>query len=134
MLRNTFTKEEKLKSRSAINSLFEQGSAELYTYPLKVKYILHVDDQSPLPKIAVMVPKRKFKNAVDRNTLKRRIKEAYRLNNHALKATSVNNKCTLEMMFMYISATEEQYPAINKAVIKLISQLTSKIDNVHTSN
>lgn len=134
MQRNTFTKEEKLKSRSAINSLFEPANAELYTYPIKVRFRLTVQDEGALPKIGFIVPKRKFKNAVDRNTLKRRIREAYRLNNGELKTASINHKCHLEMMVMYISASEEQYPMINKAIIKIISLLISKIEHGHAAN
>ena len=75
---NTFKKSERLCSKKLIKELFNRGSS-FYLYPFKV---LVLENESPNKSHQVLfsVPKRNFKKAVDRNLLKRRIREAYRLN------------------------------------------------------
>jgi ribonuclease P protein component len=72
----TFRKEERLSKRKQIQELFAKGSS-FYLYPFKL--ILLPAPKSALHQILISVPARNFKRAVDRNLLKRRIREAYRL-------------------------------------------------------
>ncbi|MFD2937144.1 ribonuclease P protein component [Spirosoma flavum] len=83
----TFTKSERLCSKKILSELFKKGSASVltfYLFPFRVLYIPQsetpLDSESPLPAIVITVPKRMFKRAVDRNIIRRRVRETYRLN------------------------------------------------------
>jgi len=71
-----FKKTERLSKEKWIQELFEKGSS-FYLFPFKIIYLKH--PESTLPnQILISVPSRQFKKAVDRNLIKRRIREAYR--------------------------------------------------------
>jgi len=75
----TFRKEERLCSRKHLDLLFKNGSSFLL-YPFRISY-LFIDEPASVPaQVVINVPKKRYKRAVDRNLLKRRIREAYRLN------------------------------------------------------
>lgn len=119
-----FSTQEKLKSRKAIAALFDIG-VNAFSYPLKAFY--HVTESSPehsyhLPKIGVSVGKRKFKHAVDRNLIKRRIKEAYRLNKNDF--LEKNQEKNFDILFVYISDTSEEYAQIEKGMIKVLKSIS----------
>jgi ribonuclease P protein component len=79
----SFKKQERLSKEIWIKSLFEEGSS-FYFHPFKVLYLPHPDAGSTTNQVLFSVSKRQFKRAVDRNTIKRRLREAYRLNKSAL--------------------------------------------------
>jgi ribonuclease P protein component len=72
---NRFPKSERLYKKKSIQELFQKGSS-FYLYPFKV-YTLTGD--APASQMLVSVSKRNFKKAVDRNAIKRRVREAFRL-------------------------------------------------------
>lgn len=75
---NTFNKEERLCSRKLLDLLFKNGSSFLL-YPYRVSY-LFVPERHQFPvQVVVNVAKKRYKRAVDRNLIKRRSREAYRL-------------------------------------------------------
>ncbi|HNR74350.1 MAG TPA: ribonuclease P protein component [Cyclobacteriaceae bacterium] len=71
-----FKKNERLSKEKWIQELFEKGSS-FYLSPFKIIYLKHPDSTLP-NQILISVPSRQFKKAVDRNLIKRRIREAYR--------------------------------------------------------
>jgi ribonuclease P protein component len=75
----TFKKEERLNKEKWIKELFEKGSSFIL-YPFRVIFLPHPDPDYPVHQVLITVSARNFKKAVDRNTIKRRIREAYRLN------------------------------------------------------
>ena len=77
-MRFTFGKQEKLKSRKLIGKLFEEGKS-VKKFPIRLVY-LQSEHTSDFPiQAGFPVPKRNFKKAVDRNRIKRLLREAYRL-------------------------------------------------------
>ncbi|MGI9569386.1 MAG: ribonuclease P protein component, partial [Desulfobulbia bacterium] len=99
-MQNTFGKEEKLKSKKVIERLFEEGK-RIKSFPLQLVF-LKIDHQGESPfKVGFSVPKRQIKLAVDRNRIKRVIKEAYR-NNKAAFIDSDTEKYAL--MFVYTTS------------------------------
>lgn len=82
----SFTKQERLHKRKDIQELFEKGSS-FYSYPFKVFWRFHQADQPN--QILISVSVRNFKRAVDRNLLKRRIREAYRLHKSRLAVNQI---------------------------------------------
>ncbi len=122
-MRYTFTKSEKLKSRKLIGQLFEQGQ-RLKAFPLQVVY-LTVEHEGDFPvKAGFSVSKRYFKHAVDRNRIKRLMRESYRLNKHKFYK-HCNDKQVL--MFIYISRKKADYPQVEKAMNDILSQLSQTI-------
>ncbi|HEX5169561.1 MAG TPA: ribonuclease P protein component, partial [Cyclobacteriaceae bacterium] len=88
----SFGKDERLNKRKHIQELFERGSS-FYSYPFRIFFL-------PLPaaevhQVLISVSTRNFKRAVDRNLIKRRMREAYRLQKHKLP------EARLAMAFIY---------------------------------
>ena len=80
----SFKKSERLNSKRLIDALFSGGNKSLSAYPLRVVYMPLDKEQADPVAILVSVSKRHFKRAVQRNRVKRQIREAYRKNKHVL--------------------------------------------------
>lgn len=82
--RHTFPKEEHLCRKKLIDELFGKQSSSFGVYPLRIVWLKSEVPTGALPQVLISVSKRGFKRAVDRNRLKRLIREAYRLNKYRL--------------------------------------------------
>jgi ribonuclease P protein component len=117
----TFTKIERLCSKKAIDDLFSSGKSKTQ-YPIKAIYKIS-EFESPFPIRAMfVVPKKKHKRANKRNTIKRRMREVYRLNKHILYNAFTNQK--IDVMFICLTNEELEYAAIEKSMLGLIESLT----------
>ena len=112
-----FPKSEKLKSKKAIELLFTEGKS-LTKYPVKIFY-LPVENKKKT-QAGFAVPKRIFKNAVDRNCIKRQLREAYRLQKHLLKN---DHGLKFALFFLYIGKEKLPYSKIEEAMVSLIKKL-----------
>lgn len=86
-MRKTFTKAERLNSKKIIDQLFKKGSEKtnsVFLYPFRVVCLFQPSNEKKTISIIISVSKRLFKKAVDRNLIKRRIREAYRLNKNLI--------------------------------------------------
>lgn len=119
-----FGKNQKLKSRKAIEQLFQVGES-VFSYPIKCIYskVESSENIPQPPKVAVVAPKRRVRKAVDRNTLKRRIREAYRLNNKDL-LQSVSLESSLDIALIYVGKGIEPSEKIEKAVKYILKKLS----------
>lgn len=114
-LKLTFNKQERLCSKKQMDLLFSKGSST-FGHPLKFIFIA-VETNLQFPAQALfVVPKRQFKKAHDRNKLKRRMREAYRLNklNFYEQLNSANKK--IICAFIYVGKKQEEYATIEKAI------------------
>lgn len=121
----TLDKDKRLKSRKLIEEIFTSGKT-LKKYPLRVVYTRSDSDTLEF-KIGVSVSKKKFKKAVDRNLIKRRMREAFRINQSQL-----NSPQKLNLMIIYTSDQILTFEQIQQATITLLDWLNSA-SNVHTS-
>ena len=80
----TFPKEEHLCRKKLIEELFSKQGSSFGVYPLRIVWIPSPAPTTAPPQVLISVSKRTFKRAVDRNRLKRLIREAYRLNKYRL--------------------------------------------------
>lgn len=123
-LNQTFHKLERLCSKKQTDLLFKSGKG-LLSYPVKAIF-LTADVNVPFPAQAMFVaPKRQFKKAHDRNTLKRRMREAYRLNKQNLyEDLNAKNKKVF-IAFIYVGKKEEEFALIQKSIKKLIALISA---------
>ena len=121
------TKEERIYKRDELQKLF-LNSESLVVFPFKVVHYQSdiANSSEPSLKFAVSIPKRNFKKAVDRNLLKRRTKEAFRLNKNDLKlALNSANKQVL-FIVIYIAKEALSYEKIEEKIILTLQRLQSK--------
>ena len=118
----TYPKNEKLKSKKTIELLFSEGQS-VSKYPLRLVYVENSIENEELIKFGVSVSKKYFKNAVDRNYLKRVLRECYRLNKGIL-SESIDKP--MAMMFFYQSKEVLTYQEINEKTIQLFQKFNEK--------
>lgn len=115
------TKYERVCDRKSIQELFGEKSSSFYLYPFRVK-IRETEDS--VSRILVSVPKRRFKRANVRNLLKRRIREAYRLNKSLLFASEKS----MDIAFLYVGKDIMDYNSLEKKLISVLKRLMMDVD------
>ena len=119
----TFNKKDRLKSQKLIEKLFLEGKS-VTSFPLKLIYLKTEVAGDHTIKAGVSVSKRNFKKAVDRNRIKRLLRECYRLN----RDTYFNNISTsYALMILYIGRNQTDFDTINSNIKILLSSFIEKI-------
>lgn len=119
-----FPKKERLCEKKRIESLFSKGKAFL-CYPFSVRYIKSEGKGN----IATLIvcSKRYQRKAVNRNYIKRRIREAFRLNNQDLKSYLKDNNLDLDISLSYISKEISTYHPIEEKIKEIFHILRKEI-------
>ncbi len=120
----TFKKSERVYKRDEIQALFKSGSS-FNEFPFRVLSLKIEKEEEPV-KIAVSIPKRRFKKAVDRNLLKRRVKEAYRINKTNLRELLAEEDFSLIVIFIYIGNEALPFKHIEHKINLILLRLGSK--------
>lgn len=120
-------KEERLCSRKILGELFISGES-LLVYPLKVVFIKSNSSENIQNQAAFAVSKRNFKRAVKRNLIKRRMREAYRLNKHILYGDLEAKKLQISAMFIYVGKEVLDYSIIEKSMISAFKKVLAKLE------
>ena len=114
-----FRKEERLNRKKVIEELFEKGSS-YSVFPIKVIYLPHPDETQTIHQVLITAPARNFKRAVDRNTLKRRMREGYRLHKTLLPVSPT-------FCLAYIYVAKEILPSLT-----IHQAIRSSLERLHT--
>lgn len=122
-MNTTLTKPERLHSFGAIRRLFKEGQSG-FVYPFR--YMFYIEDAAQTEAaILFSTPKKFHKCANKRNTIRRRMREAYRLNKEIL--TSRLGDRRIELALIYSSKTLHDYKTIEHALKKSLEQIASNL-------
>lgn len=126
--KETFRKHERLCSKRAIDSLFENGIT-VFSSPFQIVWTWGTPDLLTPARAAISISKKLFRSAVKRNTIKRKIREAYRKNKHILYDFLKSENKNIVFMIIYknneIQSYAETEAALQEAIRKLIISVES---------
>jgi len=130
-MKTTFGKQDKLKSALTIETLYHANQF-VVSFPLKCFYLFSEQtDEQKAVRVAFTVPKRTFKKAVERNQLKRRMREAYRLNYKKKLELCINqNDKQLQLLVIYIGKEKLDYGTIEKNMCDVLQKINEKMINL----
>jgi len=123
--RSSYNKREKLKSRKQLHRLFAEGKTFI-VFPVKVFYELNTAQDNVL-KTGVGVSRKNFKRAVERNRIKRLLREAYRTGKTELYDYLTANKKKIALFFLYIDKNEPDYTLLTQAMQHVITNLINEV-------
>ena len=141
-------KVERLSSQLVIDKLFAGGNASMAAFPLRIVFMKMGEDGSdeadgadgaygangsdgsdgkPPVSILVSVPKKRFHHAVDRNRMKRLVREAYRLNKHILWEALEGKDFRLALAFVCITDTLPTFKVVDKSMRKVLTRIAERV-------
>lgn len=121
---HTFKRQEKLKSKKAIASLFRCGQA-VSAYPLRLVWMHAQSESGPVTvQFGLSVPKKSFPLATARNPIRRRMRESYRLRKGSFIARIGDIEYgELHIMAIYVAKESLSYQQIDKAMKKALDRI-----------
>lgn len=122
----TFKKAEKLCSKKDIELLYKSGSSKTF-YPLKIFWKVNKFESNYPVRVLITVPKRLYKRAVDRNLMKRRIREAYRHAKPNLYAELMKKEIQLDVLIMYVGKEKEEFVVVQKSLETGLNKISEVI-------
>lgn len=133
----SFQKRERMVSRKLIDTLFgacpakqgleSRGSQSMAAYPLRAVYIKKVRARDDAPvQVLVSVPKKHFKHAVDRNRIKRQVREAFRQHKQLLYEALAEQE---QLLLAFIWLSDEHYPSqhVESRVVSMMQRVAEKL-------
>lgn len=121
---NGLAKSERLSSLTAVRRLFQDGVSG-FVYPFRYTVIVE-KSTSPTVEVLFSVPKRNHKRANKRNLLRRRTKEAYRLNKSSLWSVTTERGVAVDMALVYSSKEVLPYKTIENAVRRILDEVEER--------
>ena len=125
---NTFSKAERLCSSKLIDRLFTEGNRQISVFPIRLVWLL-ADDIEGI-QVLISAPKRNFHHAVDRNRIKRQIREFYRTQSAPLKEAAASKGQGLALAFLFNDThlwdSDRLAERLGTAVGKLMETLTAQ--------
>ena len=123
-MKNTLSKSDRLTNNVGISLIYDKGK-HLNDYPFKVFWIKEVGETGL--KVVFSVPKRKFKRAVDRNQIKRQLREAYRKYKHQVQKAADNKNLLVSLFLIYLGKDIPQSEIVDDKINLLLNRLTKEI-------
>ncbi len=120
-MKATFNKKERLKSKKQIDLLFTEGKS-IAKYPIRLVYRKTTSEDDIKIKTAVSVSKRHFKNAVDRNHIKRLLRESYRKNKYIVPYTTHQ----FTFMFLYSGKEMPEYSLVESKIKGILQKFVDQ--------
>lgn len=130
MKKHTFTKGERLCSKRLIADLFHNGSS-FFIYPFRITF--RPVDRADYPvQVLFSVPKRRFPRAVQRNLLKRRMREAFRLQKGEILYPGLENQpFGLTLAIQYVASETLDYPFLFERMGDVLVKLQHESARIH---
>jgi len=127
MMNYSFPKQEKVNSLKIIEALYSKGNYSFFVFPFKFSMVFVAEQQTNC-QVLITVPKRNFKKAVDRNRIKRQIREIYRLNKHLLLNNITLQSKQIAISIAYISKTNLEYKQAENSLQKVINLIALHLE------
>jgi ribonuclease P protein component len=124
IVRQTFKKEERLTNKKVFENLFNSGKSFVVP-PFRWVWIESKFDASFPVQLGISVPKKSFPKAVDRNKIKRRIRESYRKNKHPLYEILQKTNRSIALMIIYVAKQELPYAEIEKKMLVSLQKMVT---------
>ena len=123
----TFQKKERIVSKKLIETLFEKGNSQtLAAYPIRAIFqkTERREDCAPV-QILISIPKKRFKHAVDRNRVKRQIRESYRHHKHLLSQVVGQDE---QLLIAFVWLFDKHLPSqdVEKKVVNLLQRIAER--------
>lgn len=121
-----FSKAERLCRKTTIERLYSEGDS-VAAFPLRAVYLtLEPEMGEPAASVLFSVPKKRFRHAVDRNLVKRRLREAYRLNKHGFIEALNEKGIRMAIAILYLDKQHHTYSHLQARMNKLFQAIIKK--------
>ncbi len=131
---NRLPKREIIKKNSEIKELFNNG-VSFRQFPLTVYYhCVKINKKAGFVKVLISIPKKHVKKSINRNLLKRRVKEAYRQNKSEITEFCKNNSIKLNIAFIYCNNNVDDYVIIKKKIVLSLQTIITRLKNITNEN
>jgi ribonuclease P protein component len=123
-------KNERLTSKKLIEDLFKNGSS-CYLHPFRLLYLNNKNEKQnlPFPQVLFSIPKRNFKKAVDRNRIKRQIREIYRKHKNDVFGVGNPNPPPVCLAILYTAKEKISFELLEKKLILIFQRLKETVNN-----
>ena len=122
---------EKLCSEIAIGQLFDRSNPavdSIISYPLRASWKLNPKRTAQCPQFLISIPKKRIRHAVDRVQMRRRVREAYRLNRHLFP-----HNLSIDIAFIYVANELLPYSKVEHSVKRILSKINEKYNGLSQS-
>ena len=122
-----FPKREHIVSTRLIEQLFSSGSTSMAAYPLRAVFRMVERRQTDVPvQVLISVPKKRFKHAVDRNRVKRQVRETYRQHKQLL-VDAIPSDQSLLLGFVWVGDRLAPSSIVGSRIEKLLTRIAEKL-------
>lgn len=125
-MRETFSKNEKLCGKKPIEELFNSGKS-FYIFPFKLIYRKNISEESVRIRILISIPKKYLRHSVDRNRMKRLVRESFRKRKSILLDSCLRGN--LEMAFIYTGKMLLSFEATDRVIQEALLKLKMTLAN-----
>ena len=128
--RFTFSRAEKLKQKRLFDQLFRGAQKKLHHPVLAIWQVCELPEPVPA-QVGFSVPKKHFKKAVQRNQVKRRLREAYRLNNSSLHHQLNSNQTQIAVLFVTLKTNNTSFDHLQEKMVLLLQDIEAELKRGH---